>query len=37
MRKDDLNLVWDTVTDDLPPLIHALEKMVNQKSQSDRG
>jgi len=24
----DLDRVWDTVTDDLPPLISALEKMV---------
>lgn len=24
----DLDLVWDTVTDDLPPLIAALEKIV---------
>jgi uncharacterized protein with HEPN domain len=29
----DLDRVWDTVTDDLPPLIAALEKTISQKSE----
>jgi uncharacterized protein with HEPN domain len=28
----DLDRVWDTVTDDLPPLITALEKAISQES-----
>lgn len=28
----DLNRVWDTLTDDLPPLIVALEKVLSQQS-----
>jgi len=28
----DLNRVWDTLTDDLPPLIVALEKILSQES-----
>ena len=28
----DLNRVWDTLTDDLPPLIVALEKVLSQES-----
>ncbi len=28
----DLDRVWDTITDDLPPLITALEKVISQKS-----
>jgi uncharacterized protein with HEPN domain len=28
----DLDRVWDTITDDLPPLITALEKIISQKS-----
>jgi len=29
----DLDRVWDTVTDDLPPLIAVLEKTISQKSE----
>jgi uncharacterized protein with HEPN domain len=29
----DLDRVWDTVIDDLPPLIAALEKVISQKSE----
>lgn len=29
----DLDRVWDTVTDDLPPLIAALEKAISQESE----
>jgi uncharacterized protein with HEPN domain len=29
----DLDRVWDTVTDDLPPLIAALEKTIPQKTE----
>ena len=28
----DLDRVWDTITDDLPPLITALEKALSQES-----
>lgn len=29
----DINIVWDTVTDDLPPLIAELEKIINRKNK----
>jgi uncharacterized protein with HEPN domain len=29
----DLNRVWDTVTDDLPPLIAELEKIIASEAQ----
>lgn len=29
----DLDRVWDTITDDLPPLIAALEKAISQESE----
>ena len=28
----DLDRVWDTITDDLPPLITALENVISQES-----
>lgn len=28
----DVNRVWDTITDDLPPLITVLEKILNSKT-----
>lgn len=28
----DLDRVWDTITDDIPPLIVALEKVISQES-----
>jgi len=28
----DLDRVWDTITDDLPPLVSALEKVISQES-----
>jgi uncharacterized protein with HEPN domain len=29
----DLDRVWDTVVDDLPPLIHSLEEILQQENQ----
>jgi len=29
----DLDRVWDTITDDLPPLITALEKAISQENE----
>ena len=31
----DLDRVWDTITDDLPPLIAALEQLVAQEESND--
>jgi len=33
----DLERVWDTITDDLPPLISSLGKIISEEDQCSRG
>ena len=33
----DLDVLWDTIEDDLPPLIAELEKILGEESQRDKN